>query len=239
MVRLRTGGARLQDQLLAADKAGQWSEALALYEQVKVPGLVPVSFINRFPLASLQPYVIVRPYVCAPFTLSKPGVSRFFAPVKSPVCAMWAQELQDATPGTQFCLKSAHLGHLRCLLHMGHIKNMLAEVDGWAAQCSGEAIKGPSSMSLRYFAAPLVNTVDDTHPCAGTEHQEISSWGVAGAWRIGDWGLLHKYLKNAKTGPRTGKDSEDQWEVCIGSLIAAVHDRCAGFTMSPTRDTVG
>ena len=33
LVRLRRGPALLQDQLLAAEKAGSWSEALALHEQ--------------------------------------------------------------------------------------------------------------------------------------------------------------------------------------------------------------
>lgn len=33
LVRLRSGPARFQDQLLAAEKAGVWSEALALHEQ--------------------------------------------------------------------------------------------------------------------------------------------------------------------------------------------------------------
>ena len=33
LVRLRSGPARLQDQLLAAEKAGSWAEALALREQ--------------------------------------------------------------------------------------------------------------------------------------------------------------------------------------------------------------
>lgn len=34
IVRLRSGPARLKDHLLAAEKAGHWSEALTLYEQV-------------------------------------------------------------------------------------------------------------------------------------------------------------------------------------------------------------
>lgn len=33
LVRLRHGGPRLQDQILAAEKAGSWNEALELYEQ--------------------------------------------------------------------------------------------------------------------------------------------------------------------------------------------------------------
>ena len=64
------------------------------------------------------------------------------------------QALQDAAPAeaqssqpTQqppdpcfpdFQLGPAHLGHLRCLLHMGHVQGMLAEVDGWAGHCAGE-----------------------------------------------------------------------------------------------------
>lgn len=34
----------------------------------------------------------------------------------------------------------AHLGHLRCLLNMGHLQGMLAEVDGWAQQAAGAMI---------------------------------------------------------------------------------------------------
>ena len=34
LARLRSGGALLSDQLLAAEKAGSWSEALGLHEQV-------------------------------------------------------------------------------------------------------------------------------------------------------------------------------------------------------------
>ena len=37
LLRLRQGPPRLQDQLLAAEKAGSWSEALALHEQVTTP----------------------------------------------------------------------------------------------------------------------------------------------------------------------------------------------------------
>lgn len=37
LVRLRVGGPGLQDQILAAEKAGKWSEALALYEQALHP----------------------------------------------------------------------------------------------------------------------------------------------------------------------------------------------------------
>ena len=37
LVRLRSGGPGLHDQILAAEKAGKWSEALTLYEQALQP----------------------------------------------------------------------------------------------------------------------------------------------------------------------------------------------------------
>ena len=37
LVRLRSGGPGLHDQILAAEKAGKWSEALTLYEQALHP----------------------------------------------------------------------------------------------------------------------------------------------------------------------------------------------------------
>lgn len=40
LAKLRAGGARLADQVLAAEKAGNWSEALGLHEQAR---LCPIS----------------------------------------------------------------------------------------------------------------------------------------------------------------------------------------------------
>ena len=34
--KLRSGGMKLSDQVLAAEKAGSWSEALGLHEQVRI-----------------------------------------------------------------------------------------------------------------------------------------------------------------------------------------------------------
>ena len=39
LARLRSGGALLQDQVLAAEKAGSWGEALGLHEQVRKSGV--------------------------------------------------------------------------------------------------------------------------------------------------------------------------------------------------------
>ena len=43
LVRLRSGGPGLHDQILAAEKAGQWSEALSLYERALRLETHPVS----------------------------------------------------------------------------------------------------------------------------------------------------------------------------------------------------
>ena len=41
LARLRAGGPQLSDQLLAAEKAGSWSEALGLHEQVVACLILP------------------------------------------------------------------------------------------------------------------------------------------------------------------------------------------------------
>ena len=46
LARLRAGGPQLSDQLLAAEKAGSWSEALGLHEQV-VPCLILPNVLRR------------------------------------------------------------------------------------------------------------------------------------------------------------------------------------------------
>ena len=49
LVRLRSGPAHFQDQLLAAEKAGSWSEALALHEQALQhdASLRPIKGVSR------------------------------------------------------------------------------------------------------------------------------------------------------------------------------------------------
>lgn len=80
-MKLRTGGLRLQDQILAAEKAGSWTEATGLYEQ-----------------------------------------------------ALKSEENQESRIG----LSTAQYGHLQCLLQMGHLEGMLAEVDGWGNHSTGK-----------------------------------------------------------------------------------------------------
>ena len=82
LMKLRSGGLSLQDQVLAAEKTGSWTEAAALYEQ------------------ALK---------------------------------------QDSKQDTGIGLSSAQYGHLQCLLQMGHLQTMLAQVDGWMKTADGES----------------------------------------------------------------------------------------------------
>jgi hypothetical protein len=46
LAHLRMGVPRAQDQVLAAEKDGSWSEALSLYEQVVIGARVTLSFLT-------------------------------------------------------------------------------------------------------------------------------------------------------------------------------------------------
>lgn len=83
LIRLRPEGPRLQDQILASEKAGSWNEALELYEQ--------------------------------------------------------ALQSETATTERQVSgLTASQRGHLQCLLQMGHLQGMLAQIDGWSLTSDGE-----------------------------------------------------------------------------------------------------
>lgn len=81
LMKLRSGGPKLQDQILAAEKAGCWTDALALHEH----------------------------------QLQSDGE-------------------EQGPPG----LSVGQRGRLQCLLHMGHLKGMLAEVGGWSLGADGD-----------------------------------------------------------------------------------------------------
>ena len=91
--------------MLAAEKAGCWSDALALYEQ---------ALQNEAPTRGADP---------------------------TPALAAAGPEAQ-ALPGggSDAGLSAAQRGHLHCLLQMGHLQGMLAQVDGWAARSTGSSL---------------------------------------------------------------------------------------------------
>jgi len=93
-------------QVLAAEKAGCWSDALALYEQ---------ALQNEAPAGD------------APL-----------GPGRPPAAGPEAQALPGGCAGAGGAgLTAAQRGHLHCLLQMGHLQGMLAQVDGWAVGSAG------------------------------------------------------------------------------------------------------
>ncbi len=65
---------------------------------------------------------------------------------------------------------------------------------------------------------------------AGDACQSIAALGVAGAWRMGKWSLLKRYLEMATARSTTKQILRYPWDVCVGSLLKAVHERSANFS---------
>lgn len=130
---LRRSGLKLQDQIVAAEKAGCWTDALALHEHV-------LQFEDHHP----------------------------------------------PRDGEQKGLSVAQRGRLQCLLHLGHLKGMLAEVEGWSKSADG---------ALPYFALMAVQ---------GGLHVVPSAFSLLQVWRCGSWPPLGQ---QARGGSVSGSSS--------------------------------
>ena len=95
-------------QVLAAEKAGCWSAALTLYEQ---------ALKNEADSAAAA--ADGRPVRAGDG--GRPGPE--------------GQRLSGSLAKGH--LSVAQRGHLNCLLQLGHLQALLAEVDGWASRCTG------------------------------------------------------------------------------------------------------
>lgn len=60
---------------------------------------------------------------------------------------------------------------------------------------------------------------------AGDDQRHIAALGVAGAWRLGKWNLLKRYLEMANSNSAMKQAIRQPWDVSIGQLLSAVHDR--------------
>ncbi|KAI3426356.1 hypothetical protein D9Q98_008728 [Chlorella vulgaris] len=138
LVRLRQGGPRPEDQRLAAEKAGNWSEALTLYEQ------------------ALQH--------SGSSGAGGSGSTGAGAGATSAAAVLADGPQGDAGLGAQ------QRGCLECLLHIGHLQGLLAQVEGLAA--------GAGDKSAAQLAA----------------------LGAAASWRLGQWELVEGYVEAANSG---------------------------------------
>ncbi|KAK9807336.1 hypothetical protein WJX73_002849 [Symbiochloris irregularis] len=157
LARLRPGGPRFEDQMLAAEKAGHWGEALTLYEQA----------MRKESMAQVQ-------------RLAGSSTQQAGTPV---------------APEETARLSGARKGYLKCLLQMGHMEAVMAQVDGWSLSC----------------------------PEGAKPH--LAASGVAAAWRLGKWEALDTYLSQARAPAPQPLDGEQKWDVCIGQVLARMHQR--------------
>ena len=145
LVKLRVGGPGPDDQRLVAEKAGNWGEALSLYEH------------------SLQHNT---------------------------------EQNSDAR-NAQNGLFPLRMGHLNCLLNMGHWQALLTQVEGLGRKPSG----------IRVDDSPATS--------------QLNALATAAAWRMGRWDCLDVRLKDAESGLEF-LDAGLRWEVRLGRML-----RCA------------
>lgn len=106
-------------QVLAAEKAGCWSAALTLYEQ---------ALKNEADSAT----------AAADGRPQRAGHGGRPGPEGQRLCG----SLQKGE------LSVAQRGHLNCLLQLGHLQALLAEVDGWASRCTGALSVPPAILCI-------------------------------------------------------------------------------------------
>lgn len=233
LVQLRQGGLTASDQIVAAEKAGAWSEALALYEQALSqesaasaaaagadaaagPAAGAAAGGERSAGAAADALMrAARAVASGQAAAAQPGaVSVLLQPARSTAAAA-AASLSG--------LSGLQVGQLRCLLQMGHHQALLRQVDGLLARCVGSG--GGSGISSAAAAADAAAAVaaaaaGDAQWCV----MQLSALGVAAAWRLGAWGLLRGYLGVMEAvGPGARPlPTSDQWEVRGHELVAVM-----------------
>lgn len=123
-------------------------------------------------------------------------------------------------------VSSLQVGHLRCLLQMGHYQTLLRQVDGLMARCLGSG-QGFGARDATLNPAEIIATLGTLNngpasAAAGGQSAQWCMWqlaalGVAAAWRLGSYELLRGYLGivEAASGAdlQRGGATDDDWEV--------------------------
>lgn len=220
LVQLRAGGLTPADQILAAEKAGASSEALALYEQAVAAEAAaaaaaagksagPRSGGESGGRAAGAPRTrcAAAPAAAAATAGNEPIIIDLASDSQPDVDAAAAAAVGREIPGaggSGGSLTPMQQGHLRCLLQMGHMHTLLRQVDGMLAR----------------------TTNDDR-----SSSSQLAAAGVAASWRLGEWDLLHDYIQllTDSTGTQLAPlSAQDSWEVCIGSVLLAAQQGAGG-----------
>ena len=281
LAQLRQGGLTSTDQILVAEKAGAWSEALALYEQALsqeaaaaaaaaacAPGAGSEAAATAGAQAAASADGTTRPRqpgaaaadvlinaACAVVT-GAPTIGAGSTGRHSLSSWLGLQQLQQGSclvpvagaasdaaaavqgaPGAwgsagQTSISSLQVGHLRCLLQMGHQQTLLRQVDGLMARCLGQAAAAAAirpaveQLAAAAAAAAVTTAGADGMSAAGEALQgvqwslgQLAALGVAGAWRLGAWEQLRGYLSVLEAAGSSPADilrplsAADRWEV--------------------------
>ncbi|GIL92019.1 hypothetical protein Vretifemale_19512, partial [Volvox reticuliferus] len=222
---MRPGGLSEADQVLVAERAGQWNDAMALYE----------SAVRR-EAAAADDATAGGGNGLAASALAALRSGRSIAAVAAPsgLCRTSSDGGDGGGSrragsgvtggGSSSSLTVSQAGYIRCMLSMGRWQGVFSCVDGLLARRSD----GP------------------------TGHKLLAALGVSAAWRLGRWPLLRSYLQAAEaadaaeaaeryvgrggggdgrngTGSGSGSGcpipalhTGDQWELDMGYLLEAL-----------------
>ncbi|WIA34494.1 hypothetical protein OEZ86_012821 [Tetradesmus obliquus] len=253
LVQLRQGGLTTSDQILVAEKAGAWSEALALYELAlsqeaataaeTTAAAAAARAADRQTAAGAAADVLIQAAraVAAGGSANSSDLGPLLRPAGSDGAAAAAAGVEV---GSYHGLSSLQIGHLRCLLQMGHHQTLLRQVDGLIARClsgSGSA-SNPDAADMAQTLNPDMATLGTLNPGGlGVSAEEMrgmggAQWwitqlaalGLAAAWRLGAWGTLRGYLAVIEAAAAAGVKpvtAADKWEVCVGTILEAAQRR--------------
>eukprot|EP00883_Tetradesmus_obliquus_P008640 jgi/Sobl393_1/19368/SZX76090.1 len=249
LVQLRQGGLTTSDQILVAEKAGAWSEALALYElalsqeAATAAETTAAAAADRPSAAGAAADVLIQAAraVAAGGSANSSDLEPLLRPAGSNgAAAAAAAAAAGVGVGSYHGLSSLQIGHLRSLLQMGHHQTLLRQVDGLIARClsgSGSA-SNPDATDMAQNLNPDPATLGTLNPGGlGVSAEEMrgmggAQWwitqlaalGLAAAWRLGAWGTLRGYLGVIEAAADAGVKpvtAADKWEVCVGTILEA------------------
>lgn len=284
LAQLRQGGLTSTDQILVAEKAGAWSEALALYEQALSQeasataaaaaaaaaaateggrqggeGAADEGHGSYGRLGAAAADVLINA-ACAVVS----GLPPSSAAAQQHRLSTWQglEQLQPAANlaglaagagsvgaagqgagrllGTsQACISSLQVGHLRCLLQMGHQQTLLRQVDGLMARCLGQAAAvavTPAAVAGQAAAAAAAvsqGAGEGALQAVQWSLGQLAALGVAAAWRLGAWDQLRGYLSvleaagNSPDGVLRPLSAADRWEVSASLTGGPVMSVCS------------
>lgn len=222
-INMKSGGPKLEDQRWAAEKAGSWSEALALYDQA---------------LAATSASSLV---VNASETRNATSRSHSMNDTQSSYGDDTSSKI-----GYLNCL--LHMGHwqsvITCVEGMAvsnHHQQQHQESMGVDAGGVGGGSRAPFSYDKdTYNRLPLVTSSTDN----GTDSNDaaqLAAMGTAAAWRLGQWSQVSRYVSSVTEHDLLALDLDARWELRLGRLLYAAkqqHEMHGTMLKSPDGEFV-